>query len=98
MSEKFNDRKVILYNSDNSNIQKAIISRTGFYALIDMQSMEKLEVELMDENNSIKCFYLYSINNEPDVGAKCILVSNFSNTESKELKLIINGKEYKLAK
>lgn len=98
IEDKFNDRNYNSYYSDNTNIQKAIISRTGFYALVDMQSMEKLEVELMDENNSIECFYLYFTNNDPNIGAKCIVVSNFSNTESEELKLIINGEEYKLAK
>ena len=99
LSDKFINRKYISYTCNNVKIKKAIITETGFYSIIELDDADNLnELYLTDCNNeNYKCYYatlsLTNCNSR-----KYIIVSNFNDTQSDTLKLIINNNKYILHK
>ena len=97
LSEKFINRKFTQYISDSNDIEKAIITETGFYAIIQNNTSEITKAELVDENgNRYKCYFCTTIFYYNMSNFKYFIISNFNNTESKELKLIFDNVEYEL--
>lgn len=100
MSEKFNDRKVILYNSDNSDIIKALVSRTGLYVKIKLSISETIKsIQIKDEqDNTYKCNFVPATTSNSDTEYEYLIISNLYVSEINELIITVNNKEYKLTK
>ncbi len=96
---KFNERKSIIYNSDSKEIQKAIITSTGFYAIIQTPKHEIPDINLIDENeNKYKCTsYMLSSNNNENI-LEYIVICNIRDTNNKSLKLQMLNNEFELIK
>ena len=98
LCDKFVNRNVVSYVSENEEIEKAIITETGFYAKIKANEIERKDIKLIDEvGREYKCYYSI-INNKDKNNREGFIIANFNNTESKRLKLIIEEKEYQLVK
>lgn len=100
LSEKFINRKVTTYISDNPNIEKAIITETGFYTIIKCDDFINFgNTYLIDENNnSYECYTNSLAFNDTYYSLKYIIISNFNNTKAENIKLILNNDEYNLSK
>lgn len=101
LSEKFINREYVSYECDDTVIEKAIISETGFYAIISInKNIVPNKITLVDENNISHECSLYSAAKE---GANSdiynyFVVSDFYDKESSNLKFIIDDTEYELNK
>lgn len=102
LSEKFVNRKYVEYSSNNPKIEKAIITETGFYAIVTHNKLDPItKVLLVDENgNNYKCYYAYltDYNNYSHSNFKFIIASDFIEIKNNYLKLIIDSTEYILEK
>lgn len=100
LSEKFINRRYTLYTSNQDKIKKAIITTTGFYAIIETDSLRKMKtIELIDEADNIYECYTHTLSNYNDSNTfEYIVMSNFNNIENKKLKLMISNDEYELIK
>lgn len=100
LEEKFLIRNYTLYNSEEANIEKAIISKTGFYALVKLAQDEVInKIELIDENNVLYECNFIALNSSSNGGNfEYMIIGNIYNEESNLLRLLINDKEYKLTK
>lgn len=99
LSEKFINRDYISYSSNESKIKKAIVTETGFYAIIETDNLETLKVKLLDENENIYPCYFNTLSSYNQSNSfQYIVIANFINTENKKLKLIISDKEIELIK
>lgn len=95
LAEKFINRHSTAYVSSNEKLEKAIVTETGFYAIISNIGANINSIYLVDENkNSYDCYFSPIDDND----FKYIFVSNFNNTECKNLKLVINDEEFELLK
>ena len=95
LSEKFTDREHTYFTANSDIVEKAVISETGFYAIINATNSEAMSVSLIDENGiSYECF----VQSLTDNNLKSIIISNYNNTDIIYLKLIVDGKEFKLTK
>lgn len=96
LSQKFTSRNYNTYSSDSSNIEKAIVTETGFHAIIRVDSKNDLRSAILIDKKGIsyQCYF------EPitDLEFKHIINSNFNDIETKTLRLIIDDKEYILSK
>jgi len=91
LADKFVNRHSTTYTSNSDKVEKAIITETGFYAIVNEDSLKHINVQLIDEfGNLYKCYH--SIFN--DNNFKYIIISNFNNTICSNLTLMIDGKEY----
>lgn len=94
--DKFINRKYSTYESNDNMVEKAIVTETGFHAIIKVDSKNDLHsATLIDkEGNSYDCYF------EPitDFEFKHIINSNFNNIETKTLRLILDNKEYILSR
>lgn len=100
IEDKFNDRNYTSYYSDNINVKKAIISRTGFYTMVEKENNGAIKkIKLLDENNNeYKCdFVLLNISYETNKD-NIMIIAKIDNATSNELKIIIDDEEYKLTK
>lgn len=99
LSEKFINRDYISYSSNESKIKKAIVTETGFYAIIETDNLETLKVKLLDENENIYPCYFNTLSSYNQSNSfQYIVIADFINTENKKLKLIISDKEIELIK
>lgn len=100
ISEKFKNRNHISYSSPDSMFKKALISETGFYAIVSLDSIGSIDAKLIDESgNEYSCFTsLLNSYDEDNFAIEYIIVSNYNDKNSENLKLIIDGKEYLLNK
>lgn len=97
LSEKFINRTYTSYISDKENLTKAIVSDTGFYAIIGLSSTKEANVKFLDVNGiEYNCFSSATTNYDSDKLFEHIIVSNYNNKNSKNLKLIIDDIEYEL--
>lgn len=95
---KFIDRKYTSYSSINDNLEKAIVTETGFHAIINTDSETLKDIKLIDElGNYYKC-YSENLIYYSDYGFKYIVISNFNSINFKTLKLVIDGTEYDLTR
>lgn len=93
LADKFIERKSTSYISESEEIEKAIITETGFYAIVKLDNIKTIEPYLLDDlGNKFKCYFLGMTNYE----IKYVIVANFNNTKAKELKLMIDNIEYDL--
>ena len=89
--DKFVNREYTLYNSDSETINKAIVSKTGFCAIIENSDLERIDAKLIDEEGiTYKCFYIpiLNYNGNNNYG---IIISNYNNTEREKIKLVIKN-------
>ena len=93
LSEKFENRSFTTYETNNNEIEKAIISNTGFYAIINTINGEKLNTQIVGENETIYDSYAIPLT---DYNFKYIILGNFNDTTNKKLNIIINNVEYEL--
>ena len=95
LDKKFIDRKTTTYLSKEKDVEKAIITETGFHAIIISEDINTIEAVLIDENgNSYMCYSAFISGSN----LKNIILANYNNMEAKELKLLVNDKEYILYK
>lgn len=100
ISEKFKNRSNISYSSPDNMFKKALISETGFYAIVSLDSIGSINAKLIDESgNEYSCFTsLLNSYDEDNFAIEYIIVSNYNDKNSENLKLIIDGEEYLLNK
>lgn len=99
LMDRFIERNYINYSSDNDNIEKAIITETGFYSIVSLDKSTTLKTLTIKDNNGsmYKCYN--ALLTSPDIEKrKYIIFSNFNNSHSDTLRLIINNNEYILSK
>ena len=98
LSEKFVNREYTEYEAENSEVERAIISETGFYAIIGTYNENKVEAKLIDEaGNETEC-YTYSLNSYNENNElNTIIIAEYYD-KYKEIKLVVDGKEYILNK
>ena len=97
IDEKFINRSYISYKSNNVDIKKAIITKTGFYIILVTNEPQISEVKVIDEKDKVyNCNFstnnLYNGSN----AFEYILVTDFNNTDNKELSIVINERKYAL--
>lgn len=101
LDEKFINRNSISYISSNKDIEKAIITETGFYAIMELPNFNKSpEIILIDESGiSYNCYISVLTHFDTSYNTKYFIVSTLNNNNiSKNLKLLINNNEYNLIK
>jgi len=99
ISEKFKNRSYTSYISEKSNIKKALISETGFYAIVSVNDIEKINAKLTSEDGTeYSCFTAFINNYDSNSAKEYIIISKYNDKNSKKLKLMINGIEYELNK
>lgn len=99
LSEKFVNRKYISYSSNDTKIKKAIVTETGFYAIIETDNLEAVKANLLDENNNIYQCYFNTLSSYNECNSfQYIVIANFNNTENEKLKLTISNEEIELIK
>ena len=99
LSEKFLNRHYTSYLSDSPEIEKAIISETGFYAIINLNNESKLNnIKLLDDKNVLFNCYHFASTYQLLAPYKFIITSAFNDASAENLKLIINNKEYLLTR
>lgn len=100
LSDKFINRSYTTYGSESPEIEKAIITETGFYAILKSNDFTKPNnIQLVDENNNLYECYFNVINfYSNSYGFNCFITSLFSNTECRNLKLVIDDNQYELTK
>lgn len=99
LSEKFLNRKYTSYVSNECSIKKAIVTETGFYAIIETDYFQDLKVSLIDQNKNIhNCYYnLLSTNSNSNI-LEYIIMCNFNDIENEKLKLVIYDNVLELKK
>lgn len=95
LDDKFFKMEYVPYFCDNSKIEKAIITETGFYAVINEDKDNFNKIILVDEVGN---YYNCSFTPLTDLSRKYIITSNYNNTITNSLKLIIDKTEYLLKK
>lgn len=99
LSEKFVNRSYTSYSSNESKIKKAIVTETGFYAIIETENTQIEKIELVDNDNFVHECYTHTLSNYNDYGTlEYIVISDFNNIESERLKLIMYNNEIELLK
>ena len=100
LDEKFQIRNFTTYNSESNQIEKAIITETGFYSIIQLYTIMN-KAEIIDQNNNIYyCTFvpLTTYDNKNNSIIRFVITSDFNDTNNLSLKLIINNIEYNLSK
>lgn len=99
LSEKFINRNYTPYNSNEHTIKKALITETGFYAIIEVDNFEQLKINLIDEDNNVYDCYTNLLSTYNDSNTlDYIVMCNFNDTKNKKLRLRISNNEYELVK
>lgn len=96
--DKFINRNYTTYTSNNKIIEKAIVTETGFYAIIDTDiEVANLKVKISDENG--KTYNCYPINFTYDNTSGKLLklvTCSLNDFDNKRLKLTVQNKKYEL--
>ena len=98
LSDKFINRQSTIYKSNKDEIEKAIITETGFYSIINIDNNKLVNnITLVDEDGiSYNCYRDQLNNYDTSSNTKYIVISNFNNSQSKKLQLIIDNEKYNL--
>lgn len=98
--DKFTNRTYTSFSSNCSNVKKAIITETGFYAIISINDFGKLEDFYLTDNfnNNYKCYFSTINHYDTTYNYEYIIFSSFNDSSVSSLKLIINDDEYILHK
>lgn len=97
LSDKFINRKYTYYNSNDVKVSKALITETGFYAIIETDDFMLENIKLLDEYNNVYNCYVHTLSKYNDSSVhKYIVISNFNNIDSKNLKLKFDNKDFEL--
>jgi len=97
ISEMFKNRNYANYVSDKNNLRKALISETGFYAIVNLDYIEEINATLIDENgNKHNCFVAPITIYDNNEFAEYIIVSNYNNKNARYIKLIVDNIIYEL--
>ena len=94
--DKFANRQHTYYSANNSIVKKAIISETGFYAIIEGQNCDNVKGNLIDINGQIYNYYLHPLANSDEL--KYILIANFNSIDTNKLILTIFNQNIELIK
>ncbi len=94
--DKFANRQHTYYTSNNSMLRKAIVSETGFYAIIETSNYNRTKVVLSDDFNNFYDCYIYALNSNT-IG-KYLIISNSSNINSMNLNLTVFNNNFELLK
>ena len=95
LSDKFINRNCSIYISKESEIEKAIITETGFYAVLNSSNRELPQAMLLDIHGNLYKCYCTSFT---DTVLKYLITANFNNVETQTLKLILDNKEFELTR
>lgn len=102
LSDKFINRNYTTYTSESPEIEKAIITETGFYAIVkssDLLSHSNNKISLINENNnSYNCYFGNLTFKNDTYTLKYLITSEFNSKESSKIKLVIDNTEYELIK
>ena len=99
LDEKFITRNYVEYTCDNEDVEKAIVTETGFYAIVNTENTEIIEATLIDESkNELKCFSAPLNNNNTTKDMRSIIIVNYKEFTNNKFKLKVDGKEYELRK
>lgn len=100
LSEKFINRRTTIYTSNSPDIEKAILTETGFYAIIKTNNfINSRSTYLIDENNNLyECYTNILTFNDNSYSLRYIVIASFNDTEVENLKLVSSDTEYKLVK
>ena len=97
--DKFINREVSNYTSLAKEIEKAVITETGFYAITSAEDFKKKKAKLIDENGKTYACQTFSLTYDNKMKTyKTMIVSDFDNKENNKIKLIIDNKKYELNK
>lgn len=100
LADKFINRNHTIYTSESPEIEKAIITETGFYAIVKTNNFTKPNnIFLIDENhNSYECYFNITNFYDSSYSFNYFITSLFNNTTNNKLKLVIDNNEYELTK
>lgn len=99
LSEKFINRKYIYYASKENTVKKAIITETGFYAIIETNNIDGLKINLLDEHGNIyNCYSHPLLSYNESNNLEYMVIANFNNSDNEILKLVISDNEIELIK
>ncbi len=99
LSEKFINRKYIYYASKENTVKKAIITETGFYAIIETNNIDGLKINLLDEHGNIyNCYSHPLLSYNESNKLEYMVIANFNNSDNEILKLVISDNEIELIK
>ena len=99
LSEKFINRKNIYYASKENTVKKAIITETGFYAIIETNNIDGLKINLLDEHGNIyNCYSHPLLSYNESNNLEYMVIANFNNSDNEILKLVISDNEIELIK
>lgn len=98
--DKFVNRHYYTYSTNNANIEKAIITETGFYAIVNSNIDSKnLNAKLIDENgNKFNCYPINLSYNSNSNSFQKLITCPLDNIQNSKLTLIIRNKKYELIK
>lgn len=95
LSDKFVNRNIMEYTSNSTIITRAIVTETGFYAIVEYPNCDKYKISLKNSTNYYTC-YAYSLSNYETL--KYIIVANFENSYDDSLSLSISNDVFELVK
>lgn len=100
LDEKFIDREFISYSCQSSDIEKAIISKTGFCAVFNAPEGNVVkEVMLFDEaGNEYKCTRMSLGGSFTDGLSRYAVISDCNGVQAERLILKVDDREYELKK
>lgn len=100
LSDKFINRSCITYSSESPEIEKAIITETGFYAILESNDViSHDDIFLFDESNIKYRVYTASLTfNDGSYTLKYIAISDFKDLENNNLRLVNKKSKYTLIK
>lgn len=100
LDEKFINRKYTSYVPNDSSIEKAIVTETGFYAVVNSPVDSKdLRAKLKEENgNSSDCYSMLLHYDNNSGYFKKLITCSLTNLENNHLKLTIQNKKFTLTK
>lgn len=94
--ETFINRNHTNYTSNSDIIKKAVVTRTGFYAIIELNNYTTEKASLIDENNNTYVCYNYLL--VASNSLRYIVVSSFNNSNISQLYLAVSNEDIQLAK
>lgn len=97
--DKFANRTHNTYASNDAKVEKAIVTESGLYAIINVDDKNIDNLKLFDSYGNLYPCCSYSLSYPDKVGVfKYIIISNFNSTEITDFKLIVNSNEFNLTK
>lgn len=100
IADKFINRTYITYVSSDNSIEKAIITETGFYAIIKFDNIDKTyNAKLIDESGrKYDCYSINLLYDSDENSFHKLITCPYNFTENKQFKLTIKNKKYEIIK